>query len=134
MPRGRSKQAYGNRTDLNGAVPKAAPTGLPYGESKKLMDAQAAVPMASPELPPAPPVTQEAQAPVAPLEPIGTTSLGAPTEFPNESIGQGLLPQAQVDPDITRLKTTYLPLFIQEASNPNTPVMFREFVKWLNDL
>jgi hypothetical protein len=42
--------------------------------------------------------------------------------------------QQEVDPDISRLKNTYLPLFMEEAGNPNAPRMFRDFVKWLNDL
>ena len=50
MPRGRSKQAYGNRTDLNAKIPKAAPTGMPYGENKTLMDRQSAVAMGNPEM------------------------------------------------------------------------------------
>jgi hypothetical protein len=141
MPRGRSKQAYGNRTDLNGKIPKAAPTGMPYGENKKLMDAQAAVPMGTPEMAapdpmaaPAEPTMVSAMSQQA--EPTRVVPLSAPSEFPDEDISQGLLPRSnqQVDPDITRLKETYLPLFMQEAGNPNAPVMFRDFVKWLNNL
>jgi len=141
MPRGRSKQAYGNRTDLNGKIPKSAPTGMPYGENKKLMDAQSAVPMGTPEMAaPAEPtmvssMEQPPQAADAPPQ-AKVVPLSAPSEFPEEDISQGLLPASnqQVDPDITRLKETYLPLFMQEAGNPNAPVMFRDFVKWLNNL
>lgn len=141
MPRGRSKQAYGNRTDLNGKIPKSAPTGMPYGENKKLMDAQSAVPMGNPEMAaPAEPtmvssMDQQAAPQVATPQPR-VVPLSAPSEFPDEDISQGLLPPAnqQVDPDITKLKDTYLPLFMQEAGNPNAPVMFRDFVKWLNNL
>lgn len=139
MPRGRSKQAYGNRTDLNGKIPKSAPTGMPYGENKKLMDAQSAVPMGSPEMavaaPSDPNIALEQQIASAPA-PEKVLPLSAPSEFPDEDISQGLLPQQgkQVDPDITKLKTTYLPLFMQEAGNPNAPAMFRDFVKWLNNL
>ncbi len=141
MPRGRSKQAYGNRTDLNGKIPKAAPTGMPYGENKKLMDAQSAVPMGTPEMaaPAEPTMVSSMDQQVAPQ--VATPQprvvpLSAPSEFPNEDIPQGLLPPSnqQVDPDITKLKETYLPLFMQEAGNPNAPVMFRDFVKWLNNL
>lgn len=139
MPRGRSKQAYGNRTDLNGKIPKSAPTGMPYGENKKLMDAQSAVPMANPEMaaPVEAPVEAPAEAQVQ--QPAPSLSrvlpLSAPSEFPEEDISQGLLPaQQQVDPDISRLKTTYLPMFMEEAGKPNAPVMFRDFVKWLNNL
>jgi hypothetical protein len=141
MPRGRSKQAYGNRTDLNGKIPKAAPTGMPYGENKKLMDAQSAVPMGTPEMaaPPETPMAAPAEAPMAtPMQqaPTRVVSLSAPSEMPDEDISQGLLPPQpnQVDPDISRLKNTYLPLFMEEAGKPNAPVMFRDFVKWLNNL
>ena len=144
MPRGRSKQAYGNRTDLNGKIPKAAPTGMPYGENKTLMDRQSAVQMGTPEVAapvaaPAEPnmvsaMNQQVSAPAP--DPAKVVPLSAPSEFPDEDISQGLLPRSnqQVDPDITRLKETYLPLFMQEAGNPNAPVMFRDFVKWLNNL
>jgi hypothetical protein len=141
MPRGRSKQAYGNRTDLNGKIPKAAPTGMPYGENKKLMDAQSAVPMGTPEMaaPAEPTMVSSMEQQAAPVETAPqarVVPLSAPSEFPEEDISQGLLPSAnqQVDPDISRLKETYLPLFMQEAGNPNAPVMFRDFVKWLNNL
>ena len=141
MPRGRSKQAYGNRTDLNGKIPKAAPTGMPYGENKTLMDRQSAVQMGTPEMaapaaPTAEPTMVSAMNQQAAPTPAQIVPLSAPSEFPNEDISQGLLPRSnqQVDPDITRLKETYLPLFMQEAGNPNAPVMFRDFVKWLNNL
>ena len=142
MPRGRSKQAYGNRTDLNGKIPKAAPTGMPYGENKTLMDRQSAVQMGTPEMvpaaaaPAAEPTMVSAMNQQAAPTPAQIVPLSAPSEFPNEDISQGLLPRSnqQVDPDITRLKETYLPLFMQEAGNPNAPVMFRDFVKWLNNL
>ena len=140
MPRGRSKQGYGNRTDLNGKIPKSAPTGMPYGENKKLMDAQSAVPMANPEMAVAEPMTnaslETGMAPPPPTEMVKAVPLSAESEFPDEDISQGLLPpqQQQIDPDISRLKTTYLPLFVEEAGKPNAPVMFRDFVKWLNNL
>jgi hypothetical protein len=139
MPRGRSKQAYGNRTDLNGKIPKTAPTGMPYGENQKLMDAQSAVPMGTPEM--AAPVEAPVEAPMkasmqqAAQSPSRVLPLSAPSEFPEEDISQGLLPpQQQLDPDISKLKNTYLPLFMEEAGKPNAPVMFRDFVKWLNNL
>ena len=137
MPRGRSKQGYGNRTDLANKVGGE----MAYGEKAKLMAGQKAVPMASAETsvptaaPMAPPMDAPMAAPMAaPSEPV--VPLSAPTQFPDEDIPQGLLPaqQDQVDPDISRLKTTYLPLFMEEAGNPNAPRMFRDFVKWLNDL
>lgn len=140
MPRGRSKQAYGNRTDLNGKIPKSAPTGMPYGENKKLMDAQSEVPMGNPEMavvaPSDPNIELEQQIASAPAPEKRLLPLSASSEFPDEDISQGLLPRQgkQIDPDITKLKNTYLPIFMQEAGNPNAPVMFRDFVKWLNSL
>ena len=134
MPRGRSKPGYGNRTDLANKVGGE----MVYGEKAKLMAGQKAVPMANAEtsVPAAaasmdPPMAAPMAAPSEPVVP-----LSAPTQFPDEDIPQGLLPpqQDQVDPDISRLKTTYLPLFMEEAGNPNAPRMFRDFVKWLNDL
>lgn len=133
MPRGRSKSGYGNRTDLANKVGGE----MAYGEKAKLMAGQKAVPMANAEtsVPAAAPMAPPQAPPTAaPSEPV--VSLSAPTQFPDEDISQGLLPpqQEQVDPDISRLKTTYLPLFMEEAGNPSAPRMFRDFVKWLNDL
>lgn len=133
MPRGRSKQpkAYSNRTDLNGPVPASAPTGMPYGENKKLMDAQRAVPMGTPEAP-KPEATPQAMPSATPPPPV--VPLTEPTQFPNESITTGLpAPAQQIDPDVARLKS-YLPLFKQEAATANAPTMFRDFVKWLDNL
>lgn len=133
MPRGRSKSGYGNRTDLANKVGGE----MAYGEKAKLMAGQKAVPMANAETsvpdaaPMAPPAAPSMAAPSEPVVP-----LSAPTQFPDEDIPQGLLPpmQQEIDPDISRLKNTYLPLFMEEAGNPNAPRMFRDFVKWLNDL
>ena len=137
MPRGRSKQGYGNRTDLANKVGGE----MAYGEKAKLMAGQKAVPMANAEtsVPAAAPMATPMDAPIsapmnAPSEPV--VPLSAPTQFPDEDISQGLLAsrQDQVDPDISRLKNTYLPLFMEEAGNPNAPRMFRDFVICLNDL
>lgn len=131
MPRGRSKSGYGNRTDLANKVGGE----MAYGEKAKLMAGQKAVPMASAETSVPPPAAAPAAAPMA--EPMAPpVPLTAPTQFPDEDIPQGLLPPVQqgTDPDISRLKNTYLPLFMEEAGNPNAPRMFRDFVKWLNDL
>ena len=139
MPRGRSKTGYGNRTDLDNKVGGE----MAYGEKAKLMAGQKAVPMANAETsvpaaaaPAVEPNMVSAMSQQAVPAPAKVVPLSAPSEFPNEDISQGLLPRSnqQVDPDITRLKETYLPLFMQEAGNPNAPVMFRDFVKWLNNL
>lgn len=133
MPRGRSKSGYGNRTDLANKVGGE----MAYGEKAKLMAGQKVVPMANAEtsVPAAAPMAPPQAPPMAaPSEPV--VPLSAPTQFPDEDISQGLLPpmQQEVDPDISRLKNTYLPLFMEEAGNPSAPRMFRDFVKWLNDL
>jgi hypothetical protein len=138
MPRGRSKTGYGNRTDLANKVGGE----MAYGEKAKLMAGQKAVPMANAETSvpaaaaPSEPTMVSAMNQQAAPAPAKIVPLSAPSDFPNEDISQGLLPRSnqQVDPDITRLKETYLPLFMQEAGNPNAPVMFRDFVKWLNNL
>ena len=127
MPRGRSKQAYGNRTDLNGKIPKAAPTGMPYGENKKLMDAQAAVPMANPAMP----APMETPAPSAPPEArVTPIPLTAPTERPNENILTGLSQSRSQNTDLQKLKSLQ-PIFEAEALADDAPEMFREFVNWL---
>lgn len=128
MPRGRSKQAYGNRTDLNAKIPKAAPTGMPYGENKKLMDAQSAVPMANPEMAVVPPM-ETAQAPAQPA-PVSPIPLTAPTQRPNEDILSGLSQSRSQNTDMQKLKSLQ-PIFEAEALADDAPEMFREFVNWL---
>lgn len=131
MPRGRSK-AYANRTDLTGKVPVDAPTGMPYGENKKLRDRQRAVPVANPEVPKPQANAMPAIPNPVPAQPV--VPLSEPTQFPNEPITTGVKELSQnVDPDISKLKS-YLPLFKQEAAAANTPAMFRDFVKWLDNL
>lgn len=130
MPRGRSKQAYGNRTDLNGKIPKAAPTGMPYGENKKLMDAQSAVPMGNPEMEKVAPQEQPPMA-QAPMEQrITPIPLTAPTQRPNENILTGATTTRQPDSDMQKLKSLQ-PLFEAEAATDDAPQVFREFVSWL---
>lgn len=128
MPRGRSKQAYGNRTDLNGKIPKAAPTGMPYGENKKLMDAQSAVPMSNPEMETAAPMAPEGSTPMA--QKVTPVPLTAPTERPNENILTGATTTRQPDSDMQKLKSLQ-PLFEAEAATDDAPQVFREFVSWL---
>jgi hypothetical protein len=130
MPRGRSKQAYGNRTDLNGKIPKAAPTGMPYGENKKLMDAQSAVPMGNPEMEKVAPQEQPPMA-QAPMEQrVTPIPLTAPTQRPNENILTGATTTRQPDSDMQKLKSLQ-PLFEAEAATDDAPQVFREFVSWL---
>jgi len=130
MPRGRSKQGYGNRTDLNGKIPKSAPTGMPYGENKKLMDAQSAVPMGTPEMEKVAPQEQASieQTPMA--QKVTPVPLTAPTERPDENILTGATTTRQPDSDMQRLKSLQ-PLFEAEAATDDAPQVFREFVSWL---
>lgn len=121
MPRGRSK-AYANRTDLTGKVPVNAPTGMAYGENKKLRDAQKDVPMANPEVP-APP----AQPAMPMIQPVPLT---AETQRPMEDIMTGINTTRVDSPDLQKMKS-YLPLFEMEALGSEAPETFRQFVSWL---
>jgi hypothetical protein len=125
MPRGRSKQAYGNRTDLNGKIPKAVFIGMPYGENKTLMDRQDAVSMGTPEMAVAPTPVQESPSPK--VTPIPLTD---PTQRPNEDILTGATTTRQPNQDIQTLKSLQ-PLFEAEAAQDDAPQVFREFVSWL---
>jgi hypothetical protein len=125
MPRGRSKQGYGNRTDLANKVGGE----MAYGEKAKLMAGQKDVPMANAEtsVPEAPP-TMEAQAPAQPqVTPIPLT---APTQRPNENILAGMSQSRSQNTDLQKLKSMQ-PLFEAEALADDAPEMFREFVGWL---
>jgi hypothetical protein len=128
MPRGRSKQGYGNRTDLNAKIPKSAPTGMPYGENKKLMDSQSVVPMANPEMQTVPPKALEETIPMA--QKVTPVPLTAPTQRPNENILTGATTTRQPDPDMQKLKSLQ-PIFEAEAASDDAPQVFREFVSWL---
>jgi hypothetical protein len=123
MPRGRSK-AYANRTDLTGKVPVNAPTGMPYGENKKLRDAQKDIPMANPDAP----------MPTASSQPMMTqvksVPLTAETQRPNEDIMTGLNTTPVPNSDLQKLKS-YQPLFEMEALSEDAPETFRQFVSWL---
>ena len=80
--------AYANRSDLRSSLPLNAPTGLPYGDRQKLIQAQHAVPMApapAPQTAPAAPA-----APQTPTPPPGALDFLRPTERPNEPVTAGL--------------------------------------------
>jgi hypothetical protein len=102
---------------------------MPYGENQKLMDAQSAVPMGSPEMSVAPPAeAMSAQAPAQPqVTPIPLT---APTQRPNENILTGMSQSRSQNTDLQKLKSLQ-PLFEAEALADDAPEMFREFVGWL---
>lgn len=132
MPRGRSKQpkAYSNRTDLNGPVAAAAPKGMPYGESKKLMDAQKAVPVAAQDVPAPPESAPSAQPPMASMPPVKPIPLTAETQRPMEDVLTGMTESRSDNPDIQRMKALQ-PMFEAEALSPDAPETFRQFVTWL---
>jgi hypothetical protein len=127
MPRGRSKQGYGNRTDLANKVGGE----MAYGEKAKLMAGQKDVPMANaatsvPEAAPA--QAMPAQAPMQPqVTPIPLT---APTQRPSEDILAGMSQSRSQNTDLQKLKSLQ-PLFEAEALADDAPEMFREFVSWL---
>jgi hypothetical protein len=127
MPRGRSKQGYGNRTDLANKVGGE----MAYGEKAKLMAGQKDVPMANaatsvPEAAPA-----EAMAAQAPAQPqVTPIPLTAPTQRPNENILAGMSQSRSQNTDLQKLKSMQ-PLFEAEALADDAPEMFREFVGWL---
>lgn len=127
MPRGRSK-AYANRTDLTGKVPVDAPTGMPYGENKKMRDAQKAVPVANPEVPMPPERSPQPQMAAAP--PIQPVPLTMETQRPMEDILTGMSATRTDNPDLQKIKSLQ-PMFELEALSPEAPETFRQFVTWL---
>lgn len=133
MPRGRPKQAYGNRTDLNGKIPKDAPKGMPYGEKKESLDAQSAVPMGSPEMEVMPvseaPMAAQPEPAPTPAKPI---SLMEPTQRPNEDILTGMTQSRSGNPDLEQLKSLQ-PIFEAEAMTDSAPQIFKDFVGWLRN-
>ena len=87
---------YPNRSDLRAALPLNAPTGLPYGDRQKLIQAQRAVPMApAPTAAPAPGPSAAPAPPAGGPGPIpapapGQNPLLGPTKRPNEPVTAGL--------------------------------------------
>jgi hypothetical protein len=87
---GKPGTKYTNRSDLQGAqLPVSAPTGLPYGDRAKLVQAQRAVPMGTPGSPPPGAGTPPSQPPAAGPAP-GSLPFTGPTERPNEPVTAGL--------------------------------------------
>lgn len=119
MPRGRSKQGYGNRTDLTAKVGGE----MTYGEKQKLMDGQEAVPMGTPAAP-------EPQAPSVSTPMAKPVTLDQPTQMPSENIMTGLSTTKSQNPDIIALKSMQ-GLFEAEALRDDAPDTFREFTRWL---
>lgn len=126
MPRGRSKQGYGNRTDLANKVGGE----MAYGEKTKLMNGQKDVPMANAEtsVPAAAPMATPVPEVTSPkVTPIPLTD---PTQRPNEDILTGATTTRQPNQDIQTLKSLQ-PMFEAEAAQDDAPQVFREFVSWL---
>jgi hypothetical protein len=123
MPRGRSKQGYGNRTDLANKVGGE----MAYGEKAKLMAGQKAVPMANAEtsVPEAP-----AKPEVPPMQKVTPIPLTEPTRNPDENILVGATQTRTQDPDLQKLKSLQ-PIFEAEALSDDAPKIFRDFVSWL---
>jgi hypothetical protein len=123
MPRGRSKQGYGNRTDLANKVGGE----MAYGEKAKLMAGQKAVPMANAatSVPEAP-----AKPEVPPMQKVTPIPLTEPTRNPDENILVGATQTRTQDPDLQKLKSLQ-PIFEAEALSDDAPKIFRDFVSWL---
>jgi len=89
--------AYGNRTDLNAAMPVQAATGQGYGEAGAQQAAQRAIPVAPQQVSVAPaqapaqaaPTTVSEQLPQLPAYP-GELRFLHPTDYPNEPTTSGI--------------------------------------------
>ena len=118
------------RTDggpIQGA--KEIPGGGKYGERKELAELQSGAAMQGNPTPSMP-------SPNVPA-PQQLTNLFAPTERPDEpitagaSFGPGLTPTQEVTGRY-KLVSKYLPMLNEQASNPDTPDTFKNFVKYVN--
>jgi len=118
------------RTDggpIQGA--KEIPGGGKYGERKELADLQAGAAMQGNPTPSMP-------SPNVPA-PQQLTNLFAPTERPDEpitagaSFGPGFTPEQEVTGRY-KLVSKYLPMLNEQASNPDAPDTFKNFVKYVN--
>lgn len=143
-PRGGRRQgavgkAYQNRSDLNGPRPVTAPPSSGYGERKALEDAQAAVPMGTPEVAGGWHPSQGRPEGMPPPGSLG--DLFADSENPDEhvmngaALGPGLGPQAFAGPDTRDLDlehmAPYLPALREMASRPNASPALVQYVRRL---
>lgn len=105
------------------------PGGGKYGERKELADLQAGAAMQGNPTPSMP-------SPNVPA-PQQLTNLFAPTERPDEpitagaSFGPGFTPEQEVTGRY-KLVSKYLPMLNEQASNPDVPETFKNFVKYVN--
>lgn len=141
-PRGGRRQgavgtAYPQRSDLNGGkMPVTATPGGTYGDAKASMDAQRAVPMATPEVAGGWHPSQGRPATMPAPGSLG--DLFAPSTDPNEhvmngaALGPGLGPEAfgngNQDKDLARM-VAYLPALSAMANRPGASAPLRDLVR-----
>jgi hypothetical protein len=120
------------RTDggpIQGA--KEIPGGGKYGERKELADLQSGAQMKGNPVP----NVSSPSVPSAPPQQL--TNLFAPTERPDEpitagaSFGPGYTPPQEVSGRY-KLVSKYLPMLNEQASNPDVPDTFKNFVQFVN--
>lgn len=110
---------------------KEIPGGGKYGERKELADLQAGAAMQGNPTPNVPSPT----VPAAPPQQL--TNLFAPTERPDEpltagaSFGPGFTPPQETTGRY-KMVSKYLPMLNEQASNPDAPDTFKNFVKYVN--
>lgn len=109
-----------------------APTGLPYGDNKALMDAQRAVPMAGTTAPKPAPQNAPEMPSVPSAGPLTAVPFTAPTQRPMEPIMSGV--QSSTAPnEVLQLKNNYLSYFENALRGPEIPEQFKSFVLWLRN-
>lgn len=131
---------YPNRSDLQAQPPTAA-TGLPYGEHQALVQAQQAMPIASPAGPAPSPVPADQQAlALAQAMPPPSNPLDQPSTRPNEPITAGL-PSGPGDNSLAPLNTdtgpdldvlalgSYLPMLEVLSARPGSSSELRQLVR-----
>ena len=110
---------------------KEIPGGGKYGERKDLAELQSGAAMQGNPVPNVPSPSVPASAPSQ------LTNLFAPTERPDEpitagaSFGPGYTPPQEVSGRY-KLVSKYLPMLQEQASNPDAPDTFKNFVQFVN--
>lgn len=110
---------------------KEIPGGGKYGERKELADLQSGAAMQGNPVPNVP----SPNVPAAPPQQL--TNLFAPTQRPDEpitagaSFGAGYTPPQEVSGRY-KLVSKYLPMLEEQASNPDAPDTFKNFVRFVN--
>lgn len=131
------------RTDGGPAKPQYV-AGLPYGEGQEFMDVQTSAPMGG-AAPTAPSMPQGGLGPIG-SGGGGVTPMGAPTEFPDESVfagsdnpgGPGRDALASNLSNLSNAEAKqfakYLPALEAAANSPQTTDSFRRFVRYLRSV